>query len=66
MDELCKVSQDLVFGPEFAEQNRTRIATIQALSGTGALRLGGEFLREFVKGKPIYLSNPTWGMRNGN
>ncbi len=38
-----------------------RIAGVQTLSGTGACRIGGEFLAQFYPGKPIYLPVPTWG-----
>ena len=38
-----------------------RIAAVQTLSGTGACRIGGEFLAQFYPGKPIYLPVPTWG-----
>ena len=35
---------------------------MQSLSGTGALRLGGEFLRRFYPGnKTILMPTPTWG-----
>ncbi|KAJ1500984.1 aspartate transaminase aat1, partial [Coelomomyces lativittatus] len=38
------------------------IASVQSLSGTGALRIGGAFLSRFYKpSKRIYLPNPTWG-----
>ena len=37
-----------------------RYAAIQSLSGTGALRIAGEFINRF-KHLPIYLPNPTWG-----
>jgi aspartate aminotransferase len=40
-----------------------KVVTIQALSGTGALRIGFEFLRRFYSTKTaykIYLPNPTW------
>ena len=36
--------------------------TVQALSGTGALRLGGRFLSYAVPNTtPVYISDPTWG-----
>jgi len=38
-----------------------RIAGVQTLSGTGACRIGGEFLAKFYPGKPIFLPVPTWG-----
>lgn len=38
-----------------------RVACVQSLSGTGSLRVGAAFSARFIKGKPAYLSNPTWG-----
>lgn len=38
-----------------------RIAGVQTLSGTGACRIGGQFLANFFPGKPIFLPVPTWG-----
>jgi aspartate aminotransferase len=38
-----------------------RIAGVQTLSGTGACRIGGQFLANFYPGKPILLPVPTWG-----
>lgn len=34
---------------------------MQALSGTGSLRVGAAFIARFMPGVPVYLSNPTWG-----
>ncbi|KAJ3321845.1 Aspartate aminotransferase, cytoplasmic [Boothiomyces sp. JEL0866] len=34
-------------------------ASAQTISGTGACRLGADFLYHFAKG-PVYISNPTW------
>jgi aspartate aminotransferase len=38
-----------------------RIAGVQTLSGTGACRIGGQFLAAFYPGKSIFLPVPTWG-----
>ena len=39
-----------------------QIAITQSISGTGALRIGGEFFARFYPGpKAIYLPTPTWG-----
>ena len=35
--------------------------TVQALGGTGALRLAAEFIQRFMPDKTIYFSDPTWG-----
>jgi aspartate/tyrosine/aromatic aminotransferase len=32
----------------------------QALSGTGALRVGGEFLSKFYQTKHVFIPQPTW------
>ena len=38
-----------------------QLAVSQSLSGTGALRIGMEFLNEFWPNKTIYVPTPTWG-----
>jgi len=60
LKELLTISASLIFG-EFYEKNSNRVVTIQTLSGTGALRLGGEFINKFFPGRTIFLSDPTWG-----
>jgi len=37
------------------------LCCLQALSGTGSLRLGAAFIARFMKGTTVYISNPTWG-----
>ena len=41
-----------------------RVASVQALSGTGALRIGFDFLRKFSPSN-VYVSKPTWGNHHG-
>jgi len=38
-----------------------RNITTQAISGTGALRVGSAFLAKFSGGRPVYLPRPSWG-----
>ena len=38
---------------------------MQALSGTGALRIGAEFLQRALDINTVYVSNPTWGNHIG-
>lgn len=38
-----------------------RCANTQTISGTGALRIGGEFISKFYDSKTIHLPNPSWG-----
>ena len=39
----------------------TQVCGVQAISGTGSLRLGFEFLKKHYPCKTVYLSSPTWG-----
>lgn len=38
-----------------------RIAVVQSLSGTGALRVAGEFIAKYNPGTTVYISDPSWG-----
>lgn len=51
--------QALIFSA--AELEKERVVTAQALSGTGALTMIGQFLFNFVGVKKMHLPNPTWG-----
>lgn len=53
---LKKATQQLIFG-----KSEGRIASAQALSGTGALRVVAEFLYRFLGCRKVYYSDPTWG-----
>ncbi len=49
----------IIFGKNLWEDLQTRTYSAQSLGGTGALRLGGEFLfQEIVK--TIYIPQPSW------
>lgn len=52
----------LAYGKDSNAIKNKLIAASQSISGTGALRIGGEFLNRFYnKSKKIYLPTPTWG-----
>ena len=40
------------------------MVALQALSGTGSLRVGAAFIAKFLPGTKVLLSNPTWGNHN--
>ena len=63
--EYGKLVSSLVFGENCHAIQSDQIAIVQSLSGTGALRVGGEFLKHFWPNKTIYLPNPTWPNHNG-
>jgi len=54
----------LILGKSARSITEKRVAVIQSLSGTGALRTGGIFIQRFMAGRTIYLPTPTWGNHN--
>lgn len=57
---FCRMSQEFSFGG-FTDNSEEEVVTVQCVSGTGALSIGGMFLSKFWPGKKIlYVSNPTW------
>jgi aspartate/tyrosine/aromatic aminotransferase len=54
-------SQKILFGPGHPVMAAGCVATVQALSGTGALRVGFEFLRRIIPDPVVYLPSHTWG-----
>lgn len=59
--DFCHHAARLILGDDFVLSNKTRVTSVQAISGTGALRLAAEFVGKFMPGKPCYISNPSWG-----
>jgi aromatic-amino-acid transaminase len=60
MESYRKGVQSLVFGdahPAMAEQ---RVATIQTLGGSGALKVGADFLKRYFPDSQVWVSDPTW------
>jgi len=52
--------QALLFGRDSALVREGRVVTAQALGGTGALKLGADFLRRFLPRSELYISQPSW------
>jgi aromatic-amino-acid transaminase len=55
-----KAVQDLVFGADSAVVQEKRAITVQALGGTGALKLGADFLKRFSSDSQVWISDPSW------
>jgi aromatic-amino-acid transaminase len=53
-----KAVQGLVFGE--AATASGRIATVQALGGTGGLKVGADFLKRLNPGAKVLISDPSW------
>ena len=52
--------QDLVFGGDTPIRKSGRVATVQALGGTGGLKLGADFLKRLNPSAKVMISDPSW------
>ncbi|WP_233859714.1 amino acid aminotransferase [Paraburkholderia sp. HD33-4] len=52
--------QSLVFGDDSAARIEGRIATVQTLGGSGALKVGADFIKRYFAGSRVWVSDPTW------
>jgi aromatic-amino-acid transaminase len=55
-----KAVQELVFGADSAVVREKRAITAQALGGTGALKLGADFIKRFAPEAQVWISDPSW------
>uniref|UniRef100_A0A8B9NMK5 Aspartate aminotransferase n=1 Tax=Accipiter nisus TaxID=211598 RepID=A0A8B9NMK5_9AVES len=59
----------IALGDDSPAIKENRIGSVQSLGGTGALRIGAEFLRRWYNGNnntatPVYISAPSWENHN--
>ena len=52
--------QALVFGADAPALAEKRVVTVQALGGTGGLRIGADFLRQLSPDAQVWISDPSW------
>ena len=55
-----KAVRELVFGPASVAIKENRVVTVQALGGTGGLKIGADFLRQISPGAKVWISEPSW------
>ncbi|MBI3371719.1 MAG: aspartate/tyrosine/aromatic aminotransferase [Betaproteobacteria bacterium] len=55
-----KAVRDLVFGADSAPVREGRVVTVQALGGTGGLKVGADFLRRIAPDAQVWISDPSW------
>lgn len=53
--------QRLLFGADSEAVKSGRVATIEALGGSGALKVGADFIHRWFPNAKCYVSDPTWG-----
>jgi aromatic-amino-acid transaminase len=52
--------QRLVFGADAEVLKAGRVATVQALGGTGGLKVGADFLKKLQPDAKVLISDPSW------
>ena len=52
--------QNLLFGKDSALLAEGRVVTAEALGGTGALKVGADYLKRLYPDTTIYISDPSW------
>lgn len=60
MPAYCMEVQNLIFADAQEVIHEERIATIQTLGGSGALKIGADFLKNSYPKSIVYVSDPTW------
>ncbi|WP_434778083.1 aromatic amino acid transaminase [Neisseria sp. Ec49-e6-T10] len=56
----CSAIQSLLFGSDHSAVKSERVATVQTLGGSGALRVGADFLYRYFPSSQVWVSDPTW------
>ena len=57
--------QRLVFGPDSPVIAEQRVVTLQTLGGTGALKVGADFLKRISPDAQVWISDPSWENHHG-
>jgi aromatic-amino-acid transaminase len=52
--------RELVFGADSPAVKENRVITVQALGGTGGLKIGADFLRRLLPQSQVWISDPSW------
>ena len=55
-----KAVQGLVFGADSDVVTGGRVATVQAIGGTGGLKIGADFLKKVNPNATVLISDPSW------
>jgi len=52
--------QRLLFGAEHEAVKSGRIVTLQTIGSSGGLKVGADFIRRWLPGSEVWVSDPTW------
>lgn len=60
LNSFNQAAQKLIFGTSSPAREQGRVVTIQTLGGSGALKVGADFLKKYFPESEIWVSQPTW------
>jgi aromatic-amino-acid transaminase len=60
LNTFNQATQQLIFGKNSSSYQQNRLVTIQTLGGSGALKVGADFLKKYFPQSDIWVSQPTW------
>ena len=60
-----QAAAQLILGVNSSALNENRVAVVQTLGGSGALKLGADFLHHWFGGVTAHISDPTWDNHRG-
>ncbi|QIC60497.1 aspartate/tyrosine/aromatic aminotransferase [Acinetobacter schindleri] len=60
LNSFNQAAQELIFGTSSPAREQGRVITIQTLGGSGALKVGADFLKKYFSESEIWVSQPTW------
>lgn len=55
-----KAAQTLLLGADSSLIAQGRAITVETIGGTGALKIGADFLKKLTPNSKVYISNPSW------
>ncbi len=55
-----QATQALLLGPNSQARKDNRAVTIQTLGGSGALKVGADFIKKYFPNSDVWVSQPTW------
>jgi aromatic-amino-acid transaminase len=53
-------AQALVFGADSEARQAKRVATLQTVGGSGALKVGADFIKRYFPASQMWISDPSW------
>ena len=60
MPAFNEAARNMIFGKACSALLEGRTITVQSLGGTGALKIGADFLKRFLPDARVWVSDPSW------